>query len=98
MKLILLALVWSSSLFGQGINEKILFAAARGEIESLNSFLESDSVDLSYTNGNGYSALDYAMERNQKRYPQNHRILCSFRYCIYPVKNDTAGIAVISNY
>ncbi|MCA9735695.1 ankyrin repeat domain-containing protein, partial [candidate division KSB1 bacterium] len=66
MRFILILSLCSSGLFAQDINEKILFAAARDQIDSLNIFLLQDSIDLDYRYENGYSALDYAIERNHK--------------------------------
>lgn len=64
--ILLSMLLMTSIVFANDVNEKILFAAARGQIDSLEIFLARDSVDMSYRWENGYSALDYAIERDFK--------------------------------
>lgn len=66
MRYLIFGLLVSSLAFSADINQKILFAAARGEVDSLEIFLSRDSVNMSYRWENGYSALDYAIERNYK--------------------------------
>jgi ankyrin repeat protein len=57
---------FSSVLYAQNINEKIILASTNGNIDSLNVFLSRDSANINYKDSTGYSALDYAMERYQK--------------------------------
>lgn len=53
--------------FSQEVNERIIFASARGHVDSLDLYLQEDSVNLDYRYpASGYTALDYAMERNQR--------------------------------
>lgn len=53
--------------FSQEVNERIIFASARGHVDSVDLYLQEDSVNLDYRYpARGYTALDYAMERNQR--------------------------------
>lgn len=86
MRIIFALIISSSILFAQNINEKILFASARGEIDSLNKYLLADTINLNYRYKNGYSALDYAIERNHKSV---FKRLIEYYSSVYKTPNPT---------
>ena len=53
---------FTATLNAQNINEKILVSSKDGNLDSLNVYLSSDSVNLNYKDQTGYTALDYAVE------------------------------------